>query len=366
MLNSIIPVILCGGSGTRLWPLSRRDLPKQFAVKREGKSLLELTIERARRLPSVGRLVCVTHEAYRSHVDAIAGENDSRDVLLLEPSARNTAPAMASAALLAARDNPKSILAFMPSDHDFADHGAFQRAVEAAAESAGRGRLTILGISPTYPSTSFGYILPASGIPGSSGARPVLRFVEKPDIETARNCCRSGYLWNSGLVVARADVLIDGFSRHAPDMLGFCRAALDEARRECGQIRLAAEHYSACECVSFDNAVLEREAGLAVVELSAGWSDLGSWTELEKLYPTDDRGNRIAGDAVLDSSSNTFVHSPHRLIVGVGLEDLVVIDTPDAIMIVKRSEISRLRGVVAKLVASDRPEATTHRDEPGL
>jgi mannose-1-phosphate guanylyltransferase/mannose-6-phosphate isomerase len=348
MATKITPVILCGGSGTRLWPLSRRDFPKPFAVEREGRSLFEWTLERARLLPGVEAVTCVTHVDFALLVQAQIGEND-RTVLILEPVARNTAPAMASAALLAARDDPETVLAFLPADHDIRDLAAFERALGCAARCAQRGRLTILGVPPTGPSPSFGYVLPGTDIPEADGAGSVGRFVEKPDPETARQCCDSGHLWNSGMVVSRADRLIEALSRHAPDVLACCRAALAAAATEVGHIRLAADAYRRCPSISFDHAVLEREADLAVVTLSAGWSDLGTWTELEKLHACDDHGNRVAGNVMLDSCSNVFVHGSGRLVVGMGLDDVVIVDKPEGLMVTTRAALSRIREVVGRL-----------------
>jgi mannose-1-phosphate guanylyltransferase/mannose-6-phosphate isomerase len=362
MATKITPVILCGGTGTRLWPLSRRDFPKPFAVEREGRSLFEWTLERALRLPQVEAVTCVTHENYRHLVQARIGESE-RTVLILEPEGRNTAPAMASAALLAARDDPETVLAFLPADHDIRVQESFERALGCAAECAARGRLTILGVPATSPSPSFGYILPGSDIPEANGARTVGRFIEKPDHESARQCCDSGHLWNSGMVVSRADRLIEALSRHAPDLLECCRAALATAATPAGHVRLAADAYRRCPSISFDHAVLEREADLAVVTLPAGWSDLGTWTELEKLHACDERGNRVVGNVLLDSCSNVFVHGSRRLVVGSGLEDLVIIDAPDALMVSSRSALFRIKDVVGRVEArsqcddddSDRP-----------
>ncbi len=269
----LYPVILCGGSGTRLWPISRRDLPKQFAVARDGKSLFQRTFDRASSYSLADGTVCVAHQDYRSLINNQVTQNSRQgNLLILEPAPRNTAAAIASAALYLAKADPDTIIACMPADHEIAPVQRFHDTLTNAVHVASAGWIVTLGVAPTHAATSFGYIQPGDPIAGAGSARKVDRFVEKPDEQTARECVRNGYRWNSGLVVGRVDVIIEALSRHVPKVLAACRIAVSRAAKEYGHISLQPEAFLACELISFDHAVLEKDDRVAVVDFDAEWS----------------------------------------------------------------------------------------------
>ena len=347
---------MCGGSGTRLWPLSRRDHPKQFAVMKEGKSLFERTFERAVSI-APQKVICVAHQNYRFLINDIIGEDGNRHVLLLEPEPRNTAAAIASVALYVAATNPEAILACMPADHEIGSSEALIKSVKTAAAVAAQGWITVLGVTPTYAATAYGYIQP--GKPIADDSWTVERFIEKPEEIAAREYYRAGYWWNSGLVVARADVLIAALAKHAPEVLSACREAQKAAIEEFGHISLDREAFLASPSISFDYAVLENHDCVAVVELAGYWSDVGSWTEFAKLIPEDGQRNRVSGQVELLFCENVFIQSPDRFTVGLGLRDIVVVDTPDALLVASASAVGELKNLVTKLLAENRSEAIT-------
>jgi mannose-1-phosphate guanylyltransferase/mannose-6-phosphate isomerase len=357
----LYPVILCGGSGTRLWPLSRRDLPKQFAVVREGKSLFERTYERASSYPPADGTVCVGHQDYRFLIKELTQNSGKKNILILEPAPRNTAPAIASAALYLAEAEPDSIIMCMPADHEIASTEFFHNTLTEAVHAAAAGWIAILGVTPSHAATSFGYIRPGKPIENAGSARKVDRFVEKPDEQTALQYVRDGYRWNSGMVVGRVDVIIDALARHVPDVLAACRTALSGATEEYGHISLEPDAFLACESISFDHAVLEKDDRVAVVDLDGEWSDVGNWTELAKLYPQDAQLNRSVGQAEMRSCEEVLVHSPERLTVALGLRNLVIVDTADALLVADRSKLDDLKGVVGELAAAGRVEVASHR-----
>ncbi len=260
------PVILCGGSGTRLWPLSRRDFPKQFAVVRDGKSLFERTFDRAANYSLADGTVCVSHHDYRFLIEEVTQNAAKRNILILEPGPRNTAPAIACAALYLAEAEPDATIVCLPADHEIASAEAFHATLTEAVHVAAAGWITILGVMPSHAATSFGYIRPGQPI-DTRPARKVDRFVEKPDERTAHEYVRDGYRWNSGVVIGRVDVIIAALSRHVPAVLAACRRAVSGATGEYGHVCLQPEAFLACEPVSFDHAVLEKDDRVAVVDL---------------------------------------------------------------------------------------------------
>jgi mannose-1-phosphate guanylyltransferase/mannose-6-phosphate isomerase len=277
--------------------------------------------------------------------------------ILLEPVGRNTAPAIAVAALEAMRDGEDALLLVLPSDHVIRDEAAFHAVVRAALPAAREGRLVTFGIVPTAPETGYGYIQAAAG----EGVRAVAQFVEKPDRATAEAYLASGaYFWNSGMFLFRASRYLQELQRWQPAMLAACRQALDEARRDTDFVRLQAEHFAACPSDSIDYAVMEKTDAAAVIALDAGWNDVGSWAALWEATAQDAEGNAHHGDVIALNCRNTYAHAS-RLVAMIGLEDVVVVDTDDALLIAHRDQVQQVKDVVGKIKGSGRTHAVTHR-----
>lgn len=358
----ITPVILCGGSGTRLWPLSRKSFPKQFVPLIGDKSLLQMTLERVAgfRMPPL----IVAAEDHRFMVaDALQAVQLSGEVIL-EPVARNTAAAMALAALHAANLN-RDLLLFCPADHHIPDVDAFAKTIEQGVAAASSGAIVTFGVLPSFPSTAYGYI--QQGEVKGDGSYIVERFIEKPDAEKARQLLLAGNtLWNAGIFLCRASVLIAAMERHAPDILNACRDAMAKVASETtpgGQIfvRPDAHAFSGCRSQSIDYAVMESHDRVAVVPFAGLWSDVGSWNAVADLTVPGTNGNRIQGQGLTHRSSNTFIHAPYRPVVALGTEDLLVIDTLDAVLVVHRDCAEHVKDVVAQLEQAQYTQAVIHR-----
>jgi len=350
-MSPLVPVILSGGSGTRLWPLSREERPKQFLPLVGERSLFQQAVLRTRAVtvPVLAPLV-VCNQAHRFVVAEQLRELDSRAAaIVLEPTGRNTAPAVAVAALLAQRaaaPNTDPLLLVLPADHLVRDVAAFATAVDAAAAAAAAGRLVTFGVVPDRPETGFGYLLR-----GADRGRwaELERFVEKPDSATAEQYVASGrYLWNSGMFVLAASIYLGELDRHAPSILAACRDAVATATTDADFTRLGVA-FSASPADSIDYAVMEKTDRAAVVALDAGWSDVGSWAALHDALEKDRAGNVVAGDAILEGCRNTYVLASNRVVAAVGLEGVVVIETPDAVLVVARDAAQSVREVVHRL-----------------
>ena len=354
------PVVLCGGSGTRLWPLSRKAFPKQFVPLVEGRSLLALTLERVAPLTdkSAG-VICVGAEDHRFMLrEAIAGAGLAGTVVL-EPMARNTAAAMALAALQAAGED--QLLLFCPSDHHIPDAAAFAQMVRDASACARQGGIVTFGVVPTFPSTGFGYI--EKGTARTDGGHAVARFIEKPDRAKAEQMLLSGkVLWNAGIFLCTARVLLAAMERHAPDILAACRQAVTGAKADEEFLRPDAEAFGQCRSDSIDYAVMERHDDVAVFPFAGLWSDVGSWNAVADMCPPDEDGNRLEGQGVAIQSRNTFVHAPYRCVVALGVEDLLIVDTPDAVLVTRRGTAEQVKNVVAELEKRNSPQAVQHRE----
>lgn len=350
-MSVVVPVILCGGSGTRLWPLSRSDKPKQL-ISLDGKhTLLENTLLRAKTIVGASNPICVTAAAYGAEVRQTLDRLGLKGTVLLEPEPRNTAPALCAAALVAIQSNPEAVVVALPADHVLEEGGAFAASIARAVAAAERGWLTVLGVMPRHASSALGYIVPASDVDGLPEVHRVGRFVEKPEAAVAERLISDGALWNAGIVVARTATIIEAMRRHEPAVLEAVERSLAAAGGAARDMRPSADEFSTAPSISFDKAVLERHENVAVTALDAAWRDVGTWAEVAELYPADGDGNRNSGRVQLTSSSNTFVFSPHKLTVGIGLKDFVVIDTPDALLVANRNELWRLQEVVEALAA---------------
>lgn len=355
-MQKIKPVILCGGSGTRLWPLSRKALPKQFVPLIDNKSLLQLTLERLKLLSD--EVVCVASEEHRFLVaEAIEGAGVV-GMQILEPVGRNTAAAMAVAALNA---KPEDLLLFCPADHHIPDAAAFAPTIQSGVASAQQGYIVTFGVLPTFPSTAYGYIQQGESL-GQGAANQVARFLEKPSAEVAQQLLLAGgYYWNAGIFLVQAQILIATLQAHAPDILQAARKSVSTQIIDGKFVRLGREDFEACRSESIDYAVLEKHSQVAVVPFSSAWSDVGSWNAVADLYSSDESGNRIQGRGFAFGASNTFIYAQDRPVVALGTEDLLIIDTTDALLVATRSHAEKVKDIVASLDAQGVAQATQHR-----
>jgi mannose-1-phosphate guanylyltransferase/mannose-6-phosphate isomerase len=356
---------LSGGSGTRLWPLSRKLFPKQHIPLLGGeKSLLQVTAERIAAIPGIAAPMVVTNEQHRFMVASQLFDMGIRDAtIILEPEGKNTAPAIAVAALHAQTmaDDPELLI--LPADHYVAATDPFVTAIVSGRELAGQGRLVTFGIVPDKPETGYGYIKKqAQPLPGHAGAFHVARFVEKPDLARARAYLEDGnHLWNSGMFLFTARTILAEFERFTPDILAACREALTRAAVDLDFLRLDRDAFCRCPSDSIDYAVMEKTEKCDVVALECGWSDVGSWTALHEVHAKDDAGNVTIGDIVTQDTTNCYLHATSRLITALGLSDIIIVETKDAILAASRDKIQDVKKIVAKLKEAGRPEADIHR-----
>ena len=353
----IMPVILSGGSGTRLWPKSRKAYPKQLHTLYGESTMLQHT---ALRTAKFGAPLVVCNEAQRFMVAeqlselALGGTK-----IVLEPAGRNTAPAIAIAALEAIKEDASAIIVVLPADHLIKDLSAFQSALDIAITQAQAGKLVAFGVVPNKPETGYGYINAQAS--AASGA-VIKKFVEKPDADTAQTYVDSGeYFWNSGMFVFSAKDYLSELAKFEPAMVASCEASLAQAQTDLDFIRLAAEPFEACNDISVDYAVMERTSKAWMVPLDAGWSDLGSWESLWSVLDKDENGNVITGDVITHDCQNSMFHSDQRLVTAVGVEDIIVIDTDDSLLVVNKNRSQDVKAIVDKLKEAGRSESALHR-----
>ena len=361
----LIPVILSGGAGTRLWPVSREALPKPFIRLPGGESLLQQTLRRAASLPGVDDVVTVTnrdHYFLTRDEYAEAGIPGVAHHYLLESIGRNTAPAVAAAAAYVSRHfGGEAVMLVLSADHLIGDVGAFAAAVDKAVQLADTGKLVTFGIRPDRPETGFGYI-ECGDLLDVEGCHQVRRFVEKPDLETAQAYVASGnFLWNSGMFCFQASALLEAMEKHAPDVLEVILRALETSDTRQQPFELSREHLDRVRDVSIDYAVMERAENVAVVPAAFDWNDIGSWNALAELTPADAAGNRVNGEAVLIDSHACYVQSHDRLVALVGLGDLFVIDTPDALLVADRRRAQDVKRVVQELKLQSHDSVHHHK-----
>ncbi len=373
---TLIPLILAGGAGTRLWPLSRESTPKPFMPLPDGETLLGKTARRALDLPNVARLVTITNRDYyfqtKDVYSSVSADPAADLAYLLEPFGRNTAPAVALGALYAqARGLDDAVLLVLPADHLIRDQAAFASAVARAVEMAQRGLLATFGISPTHPETGFGYIECGDPIAPAADDRPAanraLRFVEKPPLLTARQYLAAGnYVWNSGMFAFTPAAIIDAFARHAPGVLAAARpiAATFAPSGGNGLVEIDPALFAAVPDISIDYAVMEPAATageVAVVRGRFDWSDVGSWQAVAALTEADGDGNAGQGVRVAIGTRGTYVHSEDRVVATVGVENLVIVDTADAVLVAHRDHLQRVKEVVGELKARGHEAYKLHR-----
>lgn len=366
--NNIIPVIMCGGSGTRLWPLSRAQFPKQFLPLVNDTSMLQDTLDR---LPSRHQApVFICNEDHRFLVaEQVKQTNNTKATILLEPKGRNTAPAVALAALNALTTDEDPLLLVLAADHVIKDIEKFHQAISAATVAAVKGKLVTFGIVPTHAEIGYGYIQKGNKHKEQQDAQQenniyqVAKFVEKPNIETAQGYLESGdYLWNSGMFLFKASRYIEELEKFRPDILSVCRASMAKVEKDLDFTRPDRESFLQCADESIDYAVMEKTADAIVVPLDAGWSDVGSYSALWEVCQQDAQHNVIKGDVIAHDTSNSYIHSQNKLIATLGVDNLVVIDTPDAVLIANKDKVQNVKEIVNELKAQKRSESTIHRE----
>lgn len=353
----VVPIILSGGFGTRLWPASRKRRPKHLLPLRDERTMFRITLERTRGLAGAAAPLIACNEEHRPGIQRDlhrAGYDDA--TIVLEPVGRNTAPAVAAAALHLAARHGEAVMLVLPADHVVADEEAFARAVSVAVPQAEKGLLVTFGIVPSFPATGYGYIQTGDRLTPS--VRAVRRFVEKPRRSTAARYLRTGgYLWNSGMFVFTASTVLEELERYAPAVLAACRQAVDRAESRNNLILLDEEAFAGSPAISIDYAVMEKTTRAAVVPLDAGWSDVGDWAALWDLADHDADGNTIGGDVIAIGARDSLLRSTGRLLGVVGVEGLVVVEAADAVLVATRERAQDVKALVERLQSEGRPES---------
>ncbi|MDH4316709.1 MAG: mannose-1-phosphate guanylyltransferase/mannose-6-phosphate isomerase [Gammaproteobacteria bacterium] len=363
-MQRLQPVILSGGSGTRLWPASRAMYPKQLLPLAGDRTMLQETALRLEGKAGLAeRILVVCNDAHRFLVAEQLRAVGTPARIVLEPEGRNTAPAVALAAILTIKETPSGetppLLLIMPADHVVRDRAAFLKAVEVAEAAASEGKLVTFGVVPTYPHTGYGYI-EADAL--SLIAAPVTAFVEKPDKATAVSLLETNrFFWNAGIFLFRADVFIDELNQFAPDMVAACSKALDLAKEDKDFLRPDAEAFRACRSDSIDYALMEKTANASVVPLDAGWSDVGSWAALHDVSAKDEQGNALFGDVIAHDCQNSYIASKSRLVTAVGLSDFVVVEDKDSVLVAHKDRSQDVKMLVDELKRQGRAETELHR-----
>jgi mannose-1-phosphate guanylyltransferase / mannose-6-phosphate isomerase len=361
-MSLIYPVILSGGTGSRLWPLSRSLFPKQLLALAGEQSLIQDTVLRAKGAEFAAPLIVCNSEHRFLIAEQMREAGISPQAIVLEPMGRNTAPAAAISALILSENNPEALMLLMPADHIVRDRTAFLQAVTRAGAAAQQNYLVTFGVRPDSPETGYGYIRRGPALKELAGSFAVARFVEKPDAATAANYVASGdYDWNSGMFLIKAGVFLTELERLEPELLAHCRDALTKGGKDLDFFRLEAEAFAKAKAISIDYAVMERTHKAAVVPVDMGWSDIGSWEALWTAAARDDCGNATKGDVLHYGSRNSYLRSEGPLVAAVGVEDIVVVATQDAVLVSHKSASQDVKRIVEQLEQSGRELHTTHR-----
>ena len=360
---ALYPVILSGGSGSRLWPLSREHYPKPLLPLVSHQTLLQDTACRLDDIDDLGNAVYVCNEEHRYLLgEQIAQLGKRPATIILEPEGRNTAPALTLAALFLVRQDPDAMMVVMPADHVMTEPAAFVEAVRAGSANADAGELVTFGIVPDAPETGYGYIR-RDEKQANGPAYRVGQFVEKPDLDTAESYLASGdYYWNSGIFMMRADKWLQSIGQFRPEIVAACRTAMDAGRRETDFYRIDRKAFTACPSDSIDYAVMEKTDDAVVIPISAGWSDVGAWPALWNVCPRDEAGNVIQGDVIAHDTNNAFLVAQHRCLATVGLDNIIVVETADAVLVASKDKAQDVKEVVKRLKDEQRDEHMVHRE----
>jgi len=361
----MIPVVLSGGSGSRLWPLSRESYPKQFLPLASEQSMLCDTLSRLQGVDGLVSPIVVCNEQHRFLVaEQLRGMQKTPHSIVLEPEGRNTAPAVAIAALAAIEQDQEALLLVLPADHIIDNISAFHNSLNTASESAKQGKLVTFGVVPATPETGYGYIKASETYNTSQMAKslPVEQFVEKPDLKTAESYLSSGdYFWNSGMFMFKASSYLNELKQHAPEMLSLCEQSYSTSNRDMDFVRLEQEAFMKIKGDSIDYAVMEKTEHCVVVPLEAGWNDIGSWSALAEVAEPDKQENIVSGDVLIEDSQNCYVRSEYRLIAALGLRDQVIVETADAVLVASKDKAQEVKKIVERLKLDERSERVHHR-----
>jgi len=356
----LIPVVMCGGAGTRLWPVSRESMPKQFVPLIDERSTFQQVLGRIADSALFDRPIIITHSDFRFIVAEQLRECAIEADVVLEPFRRDSAMAVAVAAEIANARRPEASVLILAADHVVRNSHAFKNACLEAATAAGEGMIVTFGINPTFPATSYGYIRPGTKVNGGA-ARAVEAFVEKPDAETAGIYIADSYLWNSGNFAFRADIMLGEITRFEPEIAAAAHAAVGGIERDLDFLRLPAEPFRRAPKKSIDYAVMERTERAAVIPVDLGWSDVGSWNAVWDVVTRDEAGNAATGSVVFHNSRNSLARSEDAILTAVvGVENIVVVATPDAVLVTSRDKAEQVKGLVEQLKAQNRPQAEQH------
>jgi len=357
----IIPVILSGGSGTRLWPLSRKQYPKQYLPLVGDNTMLQETILRLEGLDNLSDPIIVCNADHRFLVAEQCQQiNITNPTILLEPVGRNTAPAIVAASLQSLKTSDNAVLLVLSADHVIQDVNAFHVAINIANEQAQDGKLVTFGIVPTDANTGYGYIKASKT--NNDGAYKVEEFVEKPDLKTAEFYLEQGnYLWNSGMFMFKATILIDELTKYSPDIVKAVNNSVDSAVRDLDFIRLDGQAFESSPSDSIDYALMEKSNNVVVVPLDAQWNDIGSWSALYDIGTKDNNGNVVKGDVIIQDATNTYINANHHMVAVIGVDNLIVIDTPDATFIATQDKAQEVKSIVESLQVNGRDEGSAHR-----
>ncbi len=366
MIKKIIPIILCGGTGSRLWPLSRASFPKQFLEinKEESISFFQKTINRIRNYEIIGNPIVICNEEHRFIVaEQIRKINIKPEAILLEPFGKNTAPAVTLACLKVIEKHENPCLLVLPADHIIEDIKTFMKVLDKALDQVKRGKVITFGITPSKPETGFGYIesekeLDTNKLKGEK----IVNFIEKPDLETAKKfVCDKRFAWNSGIFFFKAEVYLQELIKYKANIYEICKKSLLKSTLDLDFQRIEVNSFSKCEDISIDKAIMEKTNLGMVYPLKAGWNDIGSWQSMWEVSDKDEEGNSIIGKVITKNVKNSYLRSENRLIVALGIEEIIVVETIDAVLIAKKDQTQIVKNIVKQLEIENKPEANIHK-----